>query len=124
MQSNQPYQPPALTGIFSPDPQPDFDPLKVFRYDTSNSGGINSPILTETPAPDNTFTNLPSIYHPHGGEEKKRHKSAFSRPNPHRKYSMKWLSFAWDTAVGVGRWPRVIYFLVGLALFGAWIAIM
>jgi hypothetical protein len=46
------------------------------------------------------------------------------RPNPHRKYTTKWFGHAWDTAVEVGRWPRVTYLGAGAIIVGVWIGVM
>lgn len=45
-------------------------------------------------------------------------------PNPHKKYSKKWIGHGWAIAVEERRWPRVIYLLVGLILISVWIGIM
>ncbi|KIM32285.1 hypothetical protein M408DRAFT_20604 [Serendipita vermifera MAFF 305830] len=59
----------------------------------------------------------------HKGEKKKQSKSA-ARPNPHRKFSKEWFNHAYETAVEVGRWPRVAYVLLGLVLICVWIGVM
>jgi hypothetical protein len=46
------------------------------------------------------------------------------RRNPHQKYSSKWFGHAWDRAVEVGRWPRLLYLAIGSLLIGGWIGTM
>jgi hypothetical protein len=50
--------------------------------------------------------------------------SKFRRPNPHRRYSTKWWGHAWDRAVEMGRWPRIIYFTIGVIIVVIWTVVM
>ncbi|KIM32283.1 hypothetical protein M408DRAFT_326900 [Serendipita vermifera MAFF 305830] len=60
----------------------------------------------------------------HKGEKKKKQGKSAARPNPHRKFSKEWWNHAYETAVEVGRWPRVAYVLLGLVLICVWIGVM
>ncbi|PVG03742.1 hypothetical protein CPB86DRAFT_694370 [Serendipita vermifera] len=49
--------------------------------------------------------------------------SKFVRHPPARKLSLEWMGMQWDSAVKVGRWPRIIYATIGLLLLSVWVGI-
>jgi hypothetical protein len=48
----------------------------------------------------------------------------YVRETPARTLSFERMGEQWDSAVKVGRWPRIIYATVGLILLAVWIGIM
>jgi hypothetical protein len=110
MQSNQQYENHPIVEVLSPDPINDLP--KEYKSETSYSESKTAGI-----------TEIPNPYNLHS-DEKKRRKTASIRPNPHRKYSKRWFGHAYDTAVQIGKWPRLAYAAVGLILIIIWVAIM
>jgi hypothetical protein len=110
MQTSQVYQSPIVE-VSSPNSIIK-DPPKEYRAEGSYFDG-------KTPG----TADLPSPYNMDGDEKKWRKGLPFP-PNTHRRYSKQWFGHAYDAAVRVGKWPRIIYSVVGLVLVGAWVAVM
>ncbi|KIM32284.1 hypothetical protein M408DRAFT_216300 [Serendipita vermifera MAFF 305830] len=112
MQTDRLFSNPHITEVLSPNSLV-HDAPKDYQLELNNYSHASTP------------NGLPAPYsQDHKGEKKKKRTKSVPRPNPHRKFSKEWFNHAYETAVEVGKWPRVAYVLLGLVLIGVWIGVM